>query len=212
MVTIAEGLGFRDKEREHQWHNQQNRPSGWRSGSTFRRLSPSPFGGQRSAEYWAARGGGGESAGAGAASLRSQASRGFLPRLPERRTASPLPLLKANATASLWPSPNPETDREHRLPSAVFLGSSWLVAHNSAAAETAYSFRGASGLSGLALKWLNPAARKRNSPPTTRQQQREEEGDSATHNSCGSLALPYGNWGAVSALGLHLESVVAWEM
>lgn len=46
MVTVAEGLGVRDKEREHQWHNQQNKPSGLRSGSTFRRLSPTPFGGQ----------------------------------------------------------------------------------------------------------------------------------------------------------------------
>lgn len=44
MIMIAEGLGIRDKEREHQWHNQQNRPSALCSGSTFRRLlAPLPL-------------------------------------------------------------------------------------------------------------------------------------------------------------------------
>lgn len=113
----------------------------------------------------AAQGGGRESA---AASQRSQAGLGFLTRLPERRTAPPLPLLKANAAASCRPSRNSETDREHRLPSVVFLGSSVLVAHNSAAAETAYLFLEAGTLWGLALKWLSLAARKRSFPLNNR--------------------------------------------
>lgn len=88
----------------------------------------------------------------------------------ERQIVSPLPLLKANATVSRWPSPNSETEREHGLPSDVFFWSSGLVAHNSATAETAYWFLGAIVMWGLALRELSPAARKRSFPPTTRQQ------------------------------------------
>lgn len=51
---------------------------------------------------------------------------------------------------------------------------------------------------------------KRSLPPQT--PEREAESEIATHNRCSSSALPYGNWGAVSALGLQLESVEAWEM
>lgn len=88
----------------------------------------------------------------------------------ERQIVPPLPLLKANATVSHWPSPNSETEREHGLPSDVFLRSSGLFAHNSATAETAYWFLGAIVMWGLALRELSPAARKRSFPPTTRQQ------------------------------------------
>lgn len=88
----------------------------------------------------------------------------------ERQIVPPLPLLKANATVSRWPSPNSETEREHGLPSDVFLRSSGIFAHNSATAETAYWFLGAIVMWGLALRELSPAARKRSFPPTTRQQ------------------------------------------
>lgn len=92
------------------------------------------------------------------------------PAPQERQTVPPLPLLKANATVSRWASPSSTTEREHGLPSDVFLGSSGLVAHNSAAAETAYWFLGAIMMWGLALRELSPAARKRGFPPTTGQQ------------------------------------------
>lgn len=95
-----------------------------------------------------------------ASELPSQPAKASFPGSPRGRLRLPSPFLKPMPLLHAGRAPSPrQTDSTGSLQLSSS-GSSGLVAHNLATAETAYSFLGAGRLSDLALKGLNPAAKE----------------------------------------------------